>query len=74
MSRYVVYLEKAEDGGFVVSCPHFQGCGIQGETVEEALDMIKDAIKGCIVSAKQHGEPIAPGIGEVVENIEVVEV
>ena len=42
--------------------------------MEEALDMIKDAIKGCIVSAKQHGEPIAPGISEVIEKIEVVEV
>ena len=74
MSRYVVYLEKAEEGGFVVSCPHFSGCVTQGETVEEALDMIKDAIKGCIVSATQHGEPIAPGISEVIEKIEVVEV
>ena len=74
MSRYVVYLEKAEEGGFVVSCPHFPGCVTQGETVEEAREMIKDAIKGCIVSAKHHGDPIAPGIGEVIEKIEVVEV
>ncbi len=74
MSRYIVYLEKAEEGGFVVSCPHFQGCVTQGETIEEALSMIKDAIQGCIFSAKQHGETIAPGIGQVIEKIEVVEV
>ena len=67
-------MEKAEEGGFVVSCPHFPGCVTQGETVAETLDMIKDAIKGCIFSAKQHGEPIAPGINEVIEKIEVVEV
>ena len=54
--------------------PRFPGCVTQGGTVEEALDMIKDAIKGCIVSAKQHGEPVAPGISEVIEKIEVVEV
>ena len=54
--------------------PPFPRLVTQGETVEEALDMIKDAIKGCIFSAKQHGEPIAPGISEVIEKIEVVEV
>ncbi len=35
-----------EDGGFWVECPALPGCDSQGDTVEEALDMIKDAIKG----------------------------
>ena len=33
-----------EDGGFVVSCPALKGCHSQGETREEALETIKDAI------------------------------
>lgn len=74
MGRYIVYLEPAEEAGYIVSCPHFPGCVTQGETVEEALAMIKDAIKGYIFSLKKHGEMVPPGVGEAVEKIEVVEV
>lgn len=35
-----------EDGGYWVECPELSGCSSQGDSVEEALDMIKDAIKG----------------------------
>jgi len=47
--KYAVRLHTdMEDGGFWVECPDMPGCMSQGETVEEALEMIKDAIKGCI--------------------------
>ena len=35
-------------GGYWVECPELPGCSSQGDSVEEALDMIKDAIKGHI--------------------------
>ena len=59
-NKYMVYLEPAEEGGYIVSCPDFPGRVIQGETVEEALDMIKDPNRGCVSSLKKHNEPI-PG-------------
>lgn len=74
MTKYIVYLEPADEGGYIVSCPHFPGCVTQGETFEEALDMIKDAIKGCLFSLKEHGEPIPLSIGETTAKIEIVEV
>ena len=74
MSKYIVYLEPAEEGGYIVSCPHFPGCVTQGETVEEALDMMKDAIKGYVASLRKHGEPVPTGIDGTIEKIEVVEV
>lgn len=44
---YTVTLEPdLEDGGYVVECPSFPGCLSQGETVAEALTMIRDAIRG----------------------------
>ncbi|HSA86726.1 MAG TPA: type II toxin-antitoxin system HicB family antitoxin [Nitrospira sp.] len=44
--EYPVILEQdPEAGGYVVSCPTLQGCVSQGETEEEALENIKDAIK-----------------------------
>ena len=47
-SEYPVFLEPdLEEGGFVVSCPSVnKGYISQGDTEEEAFEMIKDAIKG----------------------------
>jgi predicted RNase H-like HicB family nuclease len=44
----VVITPDTEDGGFTVSCPALPGCHSQGETLEEALINIKDAISGCV--------------------------
>lgn len=44
---YVVVMHMdIEDGGFWVECPSLPGCASQGDTVEEALDMMRDAIEG----------------------------
>lgn len=46
-NKYAVILHPdTEDGGFWVECPALDGCASQGDTVEEALEMIKDAIEG----------------------------
>jgi len=42
--KYHVILEPAEEGGFGVYVPELPGCFSQGETEEDALDNIKDAI------------------------------
>jgi predicted RNase H-like HicB family nuclease len=44
----VILHPDLEDGGYWVECPELQGCSSQGDSVEEALDMIRDAIKGHI--------------------------
>ncbi len=45
--RFKVILHPdLEDGGYWVDCPELPGCSSQGNSVEEALDMIRDAIKG----------------------------
>ncbi|MEW6606221.1 MAG: type II toxin-antitoxin system HicB family antitoxin [bacterium] len=45
---YRVIIEKGEDFGYVVHCPALPGCHSQGETIEEAIENIKDAIIGCL--------------------------
>jgi len=45
-SYEVVLHPDLEDGGFWVECPALPGCASQGDTIEEALEMIKDAIAG----------------------------
>jgi predicted RNase H-like HicB family nuclease len=74
MAKFVVYLEPAEEGGYVVSCPQLPGCVTQGETAKEALEMIKDAIQGYIASLQKHGEPIPPSLEEGIERAEVISV
>jgi predicted RNase H-like HicB family nuclease len=45
--KYSVILHPdTEDGGYWIECPSLPGCSSQGDTIEEALEMIKDAIKG----------------------------
>lgn len=46
MTYDVILHPDTEDGGYWVKCPDLPGCDSQGDTVEEALEMIKDAIKG----------------------------
>ena len=40
--RQVILIPDLEDGGYVVEVPSLPGCYSQGETVEEALENIKD--------------------------------
>ena len=46
MKFQVVIEEDLEDGGYIVHCPALKGCWSQGDTIEEALDNIKEAIVG----------------------------
>ena len=39
-----VFIEKDEDGFYVVECPLFEGCYSQGKTLDEALRNIREVI------------------------------
>lgn len=43
--KFKVVLEEAEEGGYVVYVPSLPGCVSQGETKDEALENIKEAIE-----------------------------
>ena len=49
---------EADSDGFFVSCPALQGCYSQGDTYEEALANIKDAVKLHIEDRQADGEEI----------------
>jgi predicted RNase H-like HicB family nuclease len=46
--RYKVSIKKNEEG-YTVSCPGLPGCWSQGDTEEEALENIKDAIESYLI-------------------------
>lgn len=50
--------EVAEEGGFIVSVPELPGCVSEGDTFEEAWQMIQDAMLGWLHVAHTHGDPI----------------
>ncbi|MEK7186602.1 MAG: type II toxin-antitoxin system HicB family antitoxin [Patescibacteria group bacterium] len=56
--KYTAIFEPAKEGGYVVSVPALPGCITQGETFEEAVAMIKDAMKGYLEVLKNEGEEI----------------
>jgi predicted RNase H-like HicB family nuclease len=46
--KFNVTIDRDEDGVWVVECPAIPGCISQGNTKEEALENIKEAITLCL--------------------------
>ena len=55
---YTVILEQEADGGFVVHVPALPGCVSQGDTRDEALENIREAIELYIQDCKEAGDPV----------------
>jgi len=53
-----VVIERHEDGRFLAVCPVLQGCYTEGESEQEARDLIVDAIRLHIESRRDRGEAI----------------
>ena len=56
MRQVIVY--SGEDGYFVAECPSLPGCISQGETREDAIANIKEAIAGYIAALKEDNLPV----------------
>ena len=56
--RFSVTLDRDEDGVWVVECPSIPGCVSQGQTKQEALENIKDAIASCLQVRAERGMPL----------------
>ncbi|AKA49453.1 antitoxin HicB [uncultured archaeon] len=64
--KFTVILEPQEEGGFTVTVPALPGCISEGETIEEALNNIKEAIELYIKVLKEDEKPIPQDVGEEV--------
>lgn len=47
-----IIIEIDEDRFYIVSCPVFKGCHSYGETIDEALENIREVIDMCLEEAK----------------------
>lgn len=58
VKNFNVLFEQEKDGGFSVSAPSLPGCFSQGDTFEEALKNIKEAINLYLEDEKLPEQPI----------------
>jgi predicted RNase H-like HicB family nuclease len=69
-AHFTAILEREEDGGYHVFTPALKGCHSQGDTIEEALDNIREAVEVYIDSLKDAGEKV-PVEDIIIKPIEV---
>jgi len=55
---YTVLFEPAEEGGYIVTCPALPGLVTEGDTLAEAREMAKDAIRAYLESLEKDGLPL----------------
>ena len=56
--KLTVTIDRDEDGVWVVECPSIPGCVSQGDSKEEALANIREAIGLCIEVRAELGMPL----------------
>ena len=56
--NYKILLRKEPEGGYTVLVPSLPGCVTCGETIDEAIEMAKEAIELYIESLKEHNEEV----------------
>jgi predicted RNase H-like HicB family nuclease len=68
--RFSVVIEKDHDGYFAF-CPELQGCYTQGESYEEVMENVKDAIRLHIEDRLACGESISQSESVSLTSLEV---
>ena len=56
--NYTVILQPEPEGGFHAYCPALRGCHSEGETEDEAMANIREAIDLYLESLAAHNEPL----------------
>lgn len=69
--KYRVLIEQDEDGVYVAEVLSLPGYISQGQTREEAVEDVREAIAAYIESLEAHEEPIPPPITEELAEVHV---
>jgi predicted RNase H-like HicB family nuclease len=56
--KFWTTLVRDEDGTWIAECPSIPGCVSQGETQEEAMANIREAIAACLEVRAERGMPL----------------
>lgn len=63
--KFVVTVDRDEDGVFVAECPAIPGCVSQGATEREALKNVEEAIRACLEVRADRGMPLTVAVHQV---------
>jgi predicted RNase H-like HicB family nuclease len=55
--RFTIVLSPEDDGGYSVVCPAVPGCVSQGDSLDDALACIREAILLCLEVRRHGGQP-----------------
>lgn len=55
---YRVVISKDTEGGYIADIPTLKHCISHGETIEEAMQNIKEALEGVLLVMEEEGLPI----------------
>jgi len=55
--KFLVTIDRDEDGVWITECPSIPGCVSQGNSKDEALRNIKEAIQLCLEVRAEQGLP-----------------
>lgn len=70
--NYRVFLTPEPEGGFTVTVPTLPGCITFGDTIDECIANVKEAIELYIESLEADGEPVPTEEGVLEYNITLV--
>ncbi len=56
--RFTIIIEPCEEGGYFAMCPAFPGCHVEGESYEEAIDEMRNAINAFITDYSEENEAL----------------
>ena len=68
--HYTVIIEKEEEGGYHAFCPALRGCHTQGDTLDETLANVREAVALYVEELKASGE-VVPVEDIIIKPIEV---
>lgn len=63
--KFLVAIDRDEDGAWVAECPSIPGCVSQGKTRDEALKNVKEAIGLCLEVRAEKGMPLTVETTEI---------
>ena len=69
--KYTVIIEQGHESGYVAYAPALKGCVSQGETREEALRNVKEAMEVYVEALLEDGLPVPTEVGKYTIELEV---
>lgn len=70
--QYSILYTPAEEGGYVVTCPALPGVVTEGDSLEEAREMAREAVRAYLESLQKDGLPLPADKAPLQEEIRVL--